>query len=98
MALILCMAAVTALCRLLPAILLSDRELPAGFKNFLHLAPPAIISAMIAPPLFFYKGSFSLAPANHSLWIGLFCLTLALRTRNIAWTVLAGVALKAVFP
>lgn len=90
--LILSMSLVTAACRVLPALLLSNRTLPLRLKQFLSFAPVAILSAMLGPSLFINHDKINLSHSNYFLIGAIPTLLVAMKTKNIAVSVVFGVA------
>jgi|SRR6185369_1099728 len=90
--LLLCMGAVTYLPRMLPLVVLSRRQLPAWFAEWLELIPAAILSALIAPPLFAQAEPRSLLLGKPELLVAVPTLLFALKTRSLAGTVLVGMS------
>jgi branched-subunit amino acid transport protein len=58
-------------------------------RRWLRYVPPAILAALIAPPLVAPGNRLTLGPA---LWAGLVGVGVAWRTRSVLWTILAGMA------
>lgn len=91
----LLMALVTALTRLIPIGFLSGRKLPGWVEAWLRQIPVAILAAMLAPELLLNNGVVRLTH-NLYLFASLPTLLVAIKTKNIFWTVLAGVTSLAV--
>ena len=88
--LLLGMGAVTYLPRMLPLVVLSRRQLPAWFAEWLELIPAAILSALLAPTLFAHSAPRSPAFGKAELLAALPTLLFALKTRSLAGTVVIG--------
>ena len=88
--LMLAMGAATYLPRLLPLVMLSRRTLPGWFAEWLELVPAAILSALIAPTLFAQSDPRLFTLGKVELLAALPTLLCALKTRSLAWTVVAG--------
>lgn len=91
------MIVVTTFSRWLPIFLLANRQLPRQAQHFLDFAAPAILSAMLFPALIVKQGAIDLSWANNYLWIALPTWLVAYKTKNIAYTVLSGVLLLALW-
>lgn len=92
---ILGMTAVTYLPRLLPGLLLSSRPLPGGFAAWLRYVPIAVLSAMLMPSLILDQGRPSLGLENLELWAAVPTVIVAVLTRSLFATVIAGMAVIA---
>jgi branched-subunit amino acid transport protein len=64
---------------------------PEWLRRSLHYVPPAVLTAIIFPELLMRQGAF--APFNPRLLAGLVAALVAWRTKNIVWTILAGMVL-----
>ena len=97
LALILACAAVTALPRVLPLVLLSRLALPPWLLAWLAYVPIAVLAALLALEVLVIDGKLMLSGANPALpAIGL-ALAVATLTRSLIATVAAGVAAYWVF-
>lgn len=86
------MTAVTFLPRLLPLLALSRRPLPEAVRVWLSYVPVAVLAALLGPILFVAPGGVSLQPGtNPYFWAALPAFLIALGTRNMFLTVLAGI-------
>jgi branched-subunit amino acid transport protein len=72
--------------------LLERIHLPAIFQRALRFVPIAVLSAIIAPELGYYKDSLALSATNPRLLAGLVATLVALRTKNVLWTISVGMA------
>jgi branched chain amino acid efflux pump len=90
--LVLAMGAVTYLPRLLPLALLSRRQLPHWFAEWLELIPAAILAALLGPALFTAGTPPVLVLGKAELLAAAPTLLVAVSTRSLAGTVLAGMA------
>lgn len=88
--LVLAMGIVTYLPRMLPLVLLSRRQLPAWFAEWLELIPVAILSALLAPTLFAHNSPRVLILGKPELIAAIPTLLFALKTRSLAATVIIG--------
>ncbi|MGX7418683.1 AzlD domain-containing protein [Carnobacterium gallinarum] len=91
--LILGMAVVTYLPRLLPILLLSNRELPEKFVKWMSFIPVSIFAALIFSDIFFWEREFNLNPLNNlKLVPAMLVFFVAYKTKNIMWSIVFGVA------
>jgi len=94
--LIFLMTAVTYLPRVIPAVLLSRRRLPRAVTLWLSYVPVAVLAALLAPSLFAPAGALELSlQANPAFWVSIPVFVLAIRTRNMFVTIIAGMVLIA---
>ena len=89
--LILGMGAITYALRLLPIALSGRGELPPLMRRGLRMVPAAVLSALIVPDLLVHDAP-TLSLVNPRLFAGLSAVLVAWRTRNIALTLLVGMA------
>ncbi|MBN1828007.1 MAG: AzlD domain-containing protein [Deltaproteobacteria bacterium] len=87
------MGLVTFLPRWLPLILLSRRRLPSWLIEWLDFIPAAILGALLAPSLMTSGDPRHLDIGRMDLFVALPTLIVALKTRSLAGTVVAGMAL-----
>jgi branched-subunit amino acid transport protein len=92
LALILACAAVTAVPRVLPFVLLSKIELPCWLLGWLAYVPVAVLAALLAIEVLMVDGKPAVSTANPSLVAIVPALAVAGLTRSLIATVLAGVA------
>jgi branched-subunit amino acid transport protein len=72
-------------------IALLDRiKLPLTFQRALRFVPIAALCAIIAPELGYYRDALALSPTNPRLLAGIVATVVAYRTKNVIWTILAG--------
>lgn len=72
--------------------LLERIKLPDTFLRALRFVPIAVLSAIIAPELATYQNQLLLSPANPRLLAGIIATGVAYATKNVIWTILAGMA------
>ncbi len=89
------MAFVTYLPRLLPAWFLQGRHIPPFIAAWLRYVPVAVLAALLIPSLLVADGKFNLAWNNLYLWAALPAALVALKTRSMFATVLAGMGVVA---
>ena len=80
----------TFLTRLSWMALLERWNAPAWIGRALRFVPPAVLAAIIAPELLLRDGQLYLA--NPRLLAGLLAALVAWRSKNVLWTILAGMA------
>ena len=79
-------------------ILLLDRvEMPPWFRRALRFVPLAVLSAIIAPELALREGRLAVPWANPQLLAGVVAIAVALKTKNVLLTILAGMAALVLF-
>ena len=67
-------------------------KLPPTFQRALRFVPIAVLSAIIAPELGYYNNVLALSPMNPRLLAGIAATLVAFWTKNVVWTLLAGMA------
>ena len=72
--------------------LLERIKLPVILQRALRFVPIAVLSAIIAPELGYYNDALALSPTNPRLLAGIVASMVAYRTKNVIWTILAGMA------
>ena len=90
------MGAVTYLPRLLPLLLLARRHMPDRVLRFLAGFPVAVLAAFVAPLLVGPQGEPAFGRDNLELLVALPTIGLALLTRSLIVTVVAGAVLMTV--
>jgi branched-subunit amino acid transport protein len=70
--------------------LLERIKLPVTFQRALRFVPIAVLSAIIAPELGYYKEALTLSPTNPRLLAGIVATLVAFWTKSVVWTLLAG--------
>jgi branched-subunit amino acid transport protein len=86
---ILASAVVTVLPRVLPLAFLSRVELPEWSLRWLQHIPVAVMAALLAQSLFTQDGALSWKPL--AVFPAIPAWLVAVRTRSLLWTVVAGV-------
>ncbi|MBB3170444.1 AzlD domain-containing protein [Parvibacter caecicola] len=88
-----CCAVTMLACRVLPLFLLKGRELPDGLNRALGFIPPAAFAALVANDLV-KPGMFAdgLWPAAAPFAAAVCVVAVALKTKSLLWSALAGVA------
>jgi branched-subunit amino acid transport protein len=66
--------------------------LPGVHGRDLRFVPIAVLSALLAPALFFPNGSLDVSLSNNRLMAGIFAILVAWRTKNVLLTILSGMA------
>ena len=90
---ILGMGLVTYVPRLFPLMLLSRRNLPKWFIEWLDLIPAAILSALLLPELVTNGLPRHLSFWQPELWVTIPTFIFALKTKSLGGTVVIGMAL-----
>ena len=80
----------TFLIRLSFIALLGGVEVPPLLTRALRFVPAAVLTAIIVPELVLRDGAVDLSPGNLRLWAGLLATGVALKTRSVALTIVAG--------
>jgi branched-subunit amino acid transport protein len=87
---ILGMGAVTYLPRWIPFLLLSGRQLPQWFVDWLDLIPVAILAALLIPELMVLGDPRQLQLFQPKLMVAIPTLLFAIKTRSLGGTVIVG--------
>jgi branched-subunit amino acid transport protein len=66
-------------------------HVPETMRQALRYVPPAVLSAIIFPELFFHEGMLNLSLDNTRLLAGLVAILVAWISRNTLVTILAGI-------
>ncbi len=75
-------------------IIILDRwQPPKLLERALRFVPIAVLSAIIAPELVLHSGSLDISLGNLRLLAGLVAMLVAWRTKNIVWTIIAGMGI-----
>lgn len=91
--LVLGMGIVTYLPRWFPLMLLSRRQLPEWLRQWLDFIPVAVLSALILPAVVTAGAPRHLDVFQPALFVSILTLLFAWKTRSLAGTVIAGMAL-----
>lgn len=67
-------------------------QTPDIVKRALRYVPVAALMAIIVPELLMANGTLNLNPLNPRLLAGLLAIGVAVRTRSVTWTIVAGMA------
>ncbi len=91
--LIVLAATVTYIPRFLPILALKKAELPVWFQKWMAYLPVSIFASLIATDIFFWDNDlqFSLL-TNLKLLPSLLTIFIAYKTRNMIYSIVAGVA------
>jgi branched-subunit amino acid transport protein len=89
------MAAVTYVPRVLPALMLAARSLPALVTDWLRYVPAAVLAAMLAVSLTVSDGRVDLDASKLFLWAALPTFLTAWKTRSLFGSVIVGMAIVA---
>ena len=82
----------TFLTRLSFIALLERIQLPAAFQRALRFVPIAVLSAIIAQEIGYLDNALFLSPQNPRLLAAIIATLVAYFTKNVVWTILAGMA------
>ncbi|GGM19998.1 AzlD domain-containing protein [Deinococcus aerophilus] len=91
--LILGVGAGSLLLRASSLVLLRGRKLPDSVTLSLGLVPASVLAALIAPELLYARGTGAFDPFSPRLAAGLVAAAVAWKTRNLLWTLIAGLGL-----
>ena len=72
--------------------LFGRRQIPGRMKQALRFVPPAVLTAIIFPELLLPEGTLDLSLGNERLLAGIIAGLVAWRSRNVAATLIAGMA------
>jgi branched-subunit amino acid transport protein len=72
--------------------LLERINLPKSFQRALRFVPIAVLSAILAPELAYSNNVLAISPTNPRLLASLVATFVAYKTRNVIWTISAGMA------
>ena len=67
-------------------------NLPRNFQRALRFVPIAVLSAIIAPELGYSNNLLDISPTNPRLLAGIVATLVAYKTKNVVWTISAGMA------
>lgn len=87
------MGLATYLPRALPLIYLSHKKMPQGLIDWLGYIPVAVLSALLAPMLFFDSASTAITFGKLEFLVAIPTLIFAAKTRSLGGTVLIGMFL-----
>lgn len=92
---IICVSIVSILPRVLPVALFSRYEFPAPLKRWLSYVAPAVLSSLTALSVLAPDGSIDISLHNRYIWAFIPTLLVAVKTRNLFYTLLVGIAAMA---
>jgi branched-subunit amino acid transport protein len=87
---------VTFVPRLLPTLFVAAATLPDPVVRWLRMVPPAVMAALLLPPLMAPSGELELGLSNVMLWLAVPTLLLAWLTKNFSLTILFGIGALAI--
>ena len=67
-------------------------EVPETMRKALHYVPPAVLSAIIFPELFYRAGVLDISLGNTRLMAGVIAILVAWFSKNTLFTILVGMA------
>ncbi len=91
--LIAAMGLVTYIPRWLPLFFLSQRKLPSWFIEWLDLIPVAILSSLVFSDIFVMGSPRHLDILQMKSIVAVPTFIIALRTKSLGWTIIAGMVL-----
>lgn len=83
-------AIVTFIPRVVPLMVLSRMKLSESVQNWLHFVPIAILAALVGQELFIQENKVNIK-LNQELLAAVVSVLVAIKTRSLLWTVIAGV-------
>ena len=87
------MGILTYAIRLTPILLMERVQIRGVAQQALRFVPTAVLSAIIFPELLILNGKLDVSLGNERLLAGLLASIVAWRTKNVLWTVVAGMAI-----
>jgi branched-subunit amino acid transport protein len=84
------MALVTYLTRVLPLLALTEIKMSPLLLCWLSFIPVAVLGALLGPELLLQGGKLNFSFSNYHLLAALPSFIVAVRTRSLLWTVVAG--------
>ncbi|HRQ37606.1 MAG TPA: AzlD domain-containing protein [Chloroflexota bacterium] len=84
------MGVITYAIRLTPILLLERFTLSPALRQALKFVPVAVLSAIILPELLMPGDGVDVSLGNGRLLAGLLAILVAWRTKNVLWTIVAG--------
>lgn len=87
---------VSLLPRILPVALLSRFDFPPLFKKWLSFVGPAVLGALTAISVLAPQGEIFISIKNQYLWAAIPTFVVALKTRNLLYTLLTGIITMAI--
>lgn len=73
-------------------VFMGKTQISPMVQQALRFVPVAVLSALIAPALFFPHGSLDVSLSNVRLIAGILAILVAWRTKNVLLTIFAGMA------
>lgn len=73
-------------------VFMGKMQVPPSAQQALRFVPIAVLSALIAPALFFSGGSLNVSLSNLRLIAGILAILVAWRTKNVLLTIFSGMA------
>lgn len=93
---ILLIALASYLPRVIPLVLLSGRGLPHWFKVWLTFVPTAIFGSLVFPDILLINNELNFSHNNIALWTTVLITPIALKTKSLGYTIIAGALVFAV--
>lgn len=73
-------------------VFMGKMQVSSTIQQALRFVPIAVLSALIAPALFFSSGSLNVSLSNLRLIAGILAILVAWRTKNVLLTIFSGMA------
>jgi branched-subunit amino acid transport protein len=73
-------------------VFMGKMQVPPTMQQALRFVPIAVLSALIAPALFFSGASLNVSLSNFRLIAGILAIVVAWRTKNVLLTIFSGMA------
>ncbi len=89
------MGLINYILRMVPLTFLSKLPISDTMKRWLDFIPVAVLGALLAPDLFLTNGKVNLTLSNYSLVASIPCFFIAIKTKSLIWTLIAGMAAMA---
>ncbi|MGB9812726.1 MAG: AzlD domain-containing protein [Thermovenabulum sp.] len=93
--LVIGMSVVTYISRMIPAVVLSKRNIPEIFIKFLSYIPVTVLSALFFPSILVVDNKINISTSNTLLITSLLTFPLAYKTKNMFLTVIVGMIIIA---
>ncbi|MDH3539799.1 MAG: AzlD domain-containing protein [Acidimicrobiia bacterium] len=71
-----------------------DRAIPDRVRRALRFVPAAVLTAITVPAVAYVDGDLALALSNHRFPAAVVAAAVAWKTKNIAWTIVAGLGVQ----
>ncbi len=89
----ICLGLLTFATRLSFILLMERINVPRNFQRALRFVPIAVLSAIIAPELGYTNSALAISFTNPRLLAGLAATVVAYKTKNVIFTIIAGMSI-----